>query len=140
MTRYATTTNLVRLGIRAEALSGVATAVQEEALDAASAVADGYLRARGYVLPITAWSADLTRAVAILAAFDLLVTRGFDPARGNDQVMQLRYEQAIAWFRDVSAGRAAVTGGNTTPAPVSGAGARSGDGGARVRSKPMRGW
>ena len=83
MTRYATTTNLVRLGIRAEALSGVATAVQEEALDAASAVADGYLRARGYVLPITAWSADLTRAVAILAAFDLLVTRGFEPSHSR---------------------------------------------------------
>ena len=90
MTRYATTTNLVRLGIRAEALSGVATAVQEEALDAASAVADGYLRARGYVLPITAWSADLTRAVAILAAFDLLVTRGFDPQAGADDVLLRR--------------------------------------------------
>ena len=40
MTRYATTTNLARLGIRAEALTGIATAVQEEALDASSAVAD----------------------------------------------------------------------------------------------------
>lgn len=115
MTRYATTTNLVHLGIRAEALSGVATAVQEEALDAASAVADGYLRARGYVLPITAWSADLTRAVAILAAFDLLVTRGFDPQAGADDVLLRRVEMATTWLRDVAAGHVTPDLTDSTP-------------------------
>jgi phage gp36-like protein len=53
MTRYATTADLARLGISSAALQGVATATQEAALDACSAVADGYLRARGYVLPLT---------------------------------------------------------------------------------------
>ena len=115
MTRYATTTNLVRLGIRAEALTGIATAVQEEALDAQSAVADGYLRSRGYVLPLTAWSADLTRAVAILAAFDLLVTRGYDPQAGSDDVLLRRVEMATTWLRDVAAGRVTPDLSDSTP-------------------------
>lgn len=105
MTRYASTTNLTRLGLRSEALTGIATATQEAALDAASALADGYMRSRGYVLPLSAWSDDLTRAVAILAAFDLLVTRGFDPSAGADDVMLRRVEMATSWLRDVAAGR-----------------------------------
>lgn len=105
MTRYASTTNLTRLGLRSEALTGIATATQEAALDAASALADGYLRSRGYVLPLSAWSDDLTRVVAILAAFDLLVTRGFDPSSGADDVMLRRVEMATSWLRDVAAGR-----------------------------------
>lgn len=115
MTRYANTTNLARLGIRAEALTGIATAVQEEALDAASAVADGYLRARGYVMPLTAWSTDLTRAVAILAAFDLLVTRGYDPQAGGDDVLLRRVEMATTWLRDVAAGRVTPDLSDSTP-------------------------
>ena len=115
MTRYATTTNLARLGIRAEALNGIATAVQEEALDASSAVADGYLRARGYVMPLTAWSTDLTRAVAVLAAFDLLVTRGYDPNAGTDDVLLKRVEMATTWLRDVAAGRVTPDLTDSTP-------------------------
>ena len=115
MTRYATTTNLARLGIRAEALTGIATAVQEEALDASSAVADGYLRARGYVMPLTAWSTDLTRAVAVLAAFDLLVTRGYDPNAGTDDVLLKRVEMATTWLRDVAAGRVTPDLTDSTP-------------------------
>ncbi len=115
MTRYATTTNLARLGIRAEALTGIATAVQEEALDASSAVADGYLRSRGYVMPLTAWSTDLTRAVAILAAFDLLVTRGYDPNAGTDDVLLRRVEMATTWLRDVAAGRVTPDLTDSTP-------------------------
>jgi phage gp36-like protein len=105
MTRYATTADLARLGISSAALQGVATATQEAALDACSAVADGYLRARGYVLPLTTWSNDLTRAVAVLAAFDLLVTRGYDPSAGTDDVLLKRVEMATSWLRDVAASR-----------------------------------
>ena len=105
MTRYASTTDLARLGISSAALQGVATATQEAALDACSAVADGYLRARGYVLPLTTWSDDLTRAVAVLAAFDLLVTRGYDPSAGTDDVLLKRVEMATSWLRDVAASR-----------------------------------
>lgn len=115
MTRYASTTDLVRLGIRSEALTGIATAVQEAALDACSAVADGYLRSRGYVLPLTAWSDDLKRVVAVLAAFDLLVTRGYDPSTGTDDVLLKRVEMATTWLRDVAAGRITPNLVDSTP-------------------------
>ena len=105
MTRYAEIADRDRLGITGAALAGIASATVEAALDAASAMADGYLRDR-YTLPLTAWSDDLRAAVCALADWSLLATRGFDPARGADDVLRLRYEDAMRWLRDVSSGRA----------------------------------
>jgi len=110
---YATTTDLARFGLPSGALAGVSTATQEAALDAASAFADSYLRSR-YTVPLTSYGVDLTKQVCALAAEDLLTTRGFDPSRANGDAITLRADNARAWFRDVSAGRAAVSGGNTT--------------------------
>lgn len=99
---YATATDLYRLALRQAALSGLGIADQDAALEAASRVADGYLQAR-YKLPLSAWGDDLRRAVAIIAAYDLLAGRGFAP-EGVDEHIRLRYEDAIAWLRDVSRG------------------------------------
>lgn len=136
---YATRADLGRLGIRVAALANVADDDQDAALQAASDLADSFFRSR-YDLPLTQWGDDLRRCVCAIAAFDCLVIRGFDPSRGNDAVVQLRYEQAMTWLRDVSAGRVAVTGGRTTPTPSSGAGARSATAPARVTSRRQRGW
>jgi hypothetical protein len=68
VTRYATTTDLTRLGLPSAALSGVATETQEDALDAASSLADGYLSSR-FGLPLSAW-ADFLRGF-VQAAPDL---------------------------------------------------------------------
>lgn len=132
---YATRADLTRLGIRAGALSGVSSDDQDAALEAASDLADSYLRSR-YVLPLTGYGDDLKRAVCAIAAWDLLSTRGYNP-QGSDEAIQTRQEQAIAWLKDVSAGRAAVSGGNTTPAPSRSARANSA---ARVASSDKRGW
>jgi lysyl-tRNA synthetase class I len=43
--------------------------------------------------------------VAVLAAFDLLVTRGYDPSAGTDDVLLKRVEMATSWLRDVAASR-----------------------------------
>ncbi len=104
MPRYATTTDLVRLGLPSAALSGVSTAAQEAALDAASAVADGYLASRK-ALPLSAWGDDLRTVVTRLAAYDLMVTRGYDPAAGRDDQIRLRHEDAMRWLRDFADGR-----------------------------------
>lgn len=115
MTRYASTTDLARLGLPSGALTNVPTATQEEALDAASAVADGYLRTRGYALPLTAWSDDLRAQVARLAAYDLMVTRGFNPNAGNDETLRLRHEDALRWLRDVASGTVTPDLTDSTP-------------------------
>lgn len=99
---YADVADLYRLALRQAALSGILVADQNAALEAASRVADSYLQAR-YKLPLTAWGDDLRRAVAIIAAYDLLAGRGFTP-EGADEHVRLRYEDALRWLRDVSLG------------------------------------
>lgn len=135
MTRYADTTDLTRLGLPSAALTGVSTQTQEDALDAASAYADSYLRAR-YVVPFTTWGDDLRQAVAAIAAETLLTTRGFSPAAGRDDVVSARADRARSWLRDVSSGRAHVSGGATEPASTRHARA----GAPRVTSSNLRGW
>lgn len=135
MTRYADTTALTRLGLPAAALTGVATATQEDALDAASVYADSYLRSR-YVVPFTVWGDDLRMCVAAIAAETLLTTRGYSPSAGRDDVVSARADRARAWLRDVSSGRAHVSGGATTPDSTRHARASA----PRVSSSTLRGW
>ena len=132
---YATTTDLARLGIASAALTGMATPTQEAALEAASVLADGYLRGR-YTLPLTAWGEDLTRAVCAIAAWDLLCARGFDPNRSGDAAIEARAATATSWLKDVAAGRVRLSGGNTTPTATRHARAS----GPRVSSDRTRGW
>lgn len=99
---YATSADLYRLALRQAALGGISSADQSAALEAASQVADSYLQAR-YKLPLVGWGDDLRRAVAIIAAYDLLAGRGFAP-EGADEHVRLRYEDALRWLRDVSLG------------------------------------
>lgn len=113
---YATTTDLARFGLPSAALSGISTAVQEAAIDAASVFADSYLRSRYGTLPLTSYGVDLTQHVCAIAAETLLTTRGFDATRANGDAVTLRADNARAWFKDISAGRASVSGGNTTSA------------------------
>lgn len=132
---YATTTDLARLGIAAAALSGVSSTIQEAALDAASVVADGYLRSR-YTVPLASWGDDLTRAVCAIAAWDVLCTRGFDPTKGGDAAIEARAIEARGWLKDVSAGRVILSGGNTDPTASRHARASA----PRVSSDRTRGW
>jgi len=104
MPRYATTTDLVRLGLPSTALTSVSSTTQEAALDAASSLADGYIASRKK-LPLSAWGDDLRTVVARLAAYDLMVTRGYDPAAGRDDQLRLRHEDAMRWLRDFADGR-----------------------------------
>lgn len=101
---YADRTDLTRFGIRSEALVGVSTTTQDEALDAASSLLDGYIAGRK-LLPLTAWGDDLRRHVCAIAAYDLMVVRGYDPSAGADDALRRRYEDALDWAQRFSAGR-----------------------------------
>ena len=127
---YATPDDLTRLGVAAAALSDVPVPDQEAALDAASRLADSYL-ARRYRLPLVSWGDDLKRAVALIAAYDLIAVRGFAP-EGADEHLRLRYEDAIRWLEQVAKGEA--------EAQVEEA-AGDGDPGAPAIAGPLpRGW
>ncbi len=133
---YATTTDLTRFGLPSAALTGVSSTTQEEAISAASALADSYMRSR-YSVPLSAYGDDLSQCVCALAAETLLTSRGLDPSRANGDVIGARADNARAWLRDVAMGRAAVSGGVTTPAPSVQARASTAP---TTRSSEERGW
>jgi len=114
MSSYASPTDLTSFGISAAALAGISGTVQQAALDAASGVADGYLRAR-YTLPIVTPDTGLKRAVCGIAAYDLLKARGFNPENGADQIIVKGYDDAMRWLRDVSNGVVAPALVDSTP-------------------------
>lgn len=132
---YATRTDLYRLGIRSDALFGIATTDQDAALEAASDVADSYMRSR-YALPLTGYGDDLKSAVCKLAAYELLRARGYDPTANGDESLKNGRDEAVSWLKDVGSGKAHVSGGNTTPAPTRHARVSS----PRVDSDRTRGW
>jgi phage gp36-like protein len=101
---YATLTDLTTLGVPAGAISSISSGDQQKALDAASTLADGYLRGK-FTLPIATPSVDLVEAVCKVAAYSLLSVRGYNPETGSDPNLRDRYKDAIAWFQGVAAGR-----------------------------------
>lgn len=104
MSRYADTEDFDRYGLPEGALAGDFHSDDvQAALDAASDIADSYLRGR-FVLPITTHGGDLADAVCRIAAFNILSRRGYNPEGNADQV-RLRYEDAIEWLKGVSTGR-----------------------------------
>jgi phage gp36-like protein len=118
---YATTTDLASIGLPAQALASVSATVQGDHLDKASARIDSYLRA-GYTLPLaTPYPAEVVDACCHIAAYTLLVRRGYDPGK-FDAVFRLNYEDAIAYCKDLAAGRAALaTTADATPNAYEGA-------------------
>lgn len=92
---------------------GVDAARVTKACERASRVADSYLAAAGrYVVPIPAPGEDLRGAVADLARTDLYDNR-------EPEAIAKRRDRAVAWLRDVAAGRAVLfdADSNTTQAP-----------------------
>lgn len=75
-----------------------------DALDAASQEADTYLATR-YAVPVTATPIPehLVQATCDIARYRLY-------AGAADQEVQNRYDQAVGWLKDVSAGRALLPG------------------------------
>jgi phage gp36-like protein len=133
---YATRMELERLALPPEAVAGISDdplevdAVVNQGLEAASATADGYLAAR-FDLPLTAWADDLTRVVCIIAAYDIMVVRGFNPDFVDENLRQ-RYDDSLRWLRDVAGGKVHPAVTDSTP--------DESEGGPIVESEPRRGW
>lgn len=106
MTAYAVLADLYALGLPLVAMGSVSTAVQQRCLDGRNEFADDKLRAR-YKLPLQApYPSSLVQSICQLAAWDVLVIRGYNPASGADVSIQARADLAFKWFDDVERQRA----------------------------------
>jgi phage gp36-like protein len=135
-TQYASILQLEAIGISAAAISKIQAPAKNAALLTASTMINGYLRG-AFTLPLIAWGADLTRACAIIAAYDLLSAKGFNPEQGSgDENVRKRFEDILAWLKLVAAGTVVPYGiEDSTPGILP-----STFGGARVISAESRGY
>lgn len=147
-TQYASLTDLGSVGLTAAAMASIAVDTQTAALVAASAIADSYLQSR-YSLPLTSWGKDLARVVAVVAAYDLLSTRGFNPAAGADVNWRQRYLDALEWLQEVSRGTqtpayvvdSSISGGDAATSTGADGSVNTATAGAfQVTTSPVRGW
>ncbi len=134
MTPYATIANLYVYGLPLVAMGSVSVATQQSILDGRNDFADDKMRAR-YKLPLQApYPASLIQNICMLAAWDVLVVRGYNPAAGADVNIVTRGEQAMKWFDDVERQRA-------HPNVVESSGGGSpGYAAPMTISKPLQGW
>jgi phage gp36-like protein len=106
---YATALELQQIGMPPDVDFQSDGTRETAALDVASRTADGYLSVR-YTLPLTAWGKDLTRVVAMLAAWDLAVATGMAAENGERSNLYLRQRDAIKWLEGVAAGKIEPSG------------------------------
>jgi hypothetical protein len=108
---------------------------------AATTQAAGLLRATGQAasalassntLPIVQWGADIRGAVKDIALYHIISDRGFNPD-GPDAVIVKRHDDALAWFKEVAAGRQQPDGLVDSTSEVF-------EGGSYAVSTPSRGW
>lgn len=100
---FASLAQLDKLGIPAAAIAKLSATDKAEQLAATTEMASGIL-ARRYTLPIVAWGVDLSAAVAKIAAYELLSTRGFN-ADGSDDQVRKRYDDGMRWLNDAANAR-----------------------------------
>jgi phage gp36-like protein len=143
-TQYAQPADLANLGLVGAALATVTTTTQNAALLAASSVADSYLQSK-YDLPLKQWGQDLVRAVAIIAAYDIMTSRGYNPMAGSDTNIRQRYLDTLAWLQEVSQGK--QTPAYVVDSTVATPGAGTDDsvtsaslGGLQLTTTNVRGW
>jgi phage gp36-like protein len=134
MSAYAVLADLYAYGMPLVAMGAVSTATQQAILDARNDFADDKLRAR-YRLPLVApFPVSLKQNVCMLAAWDVMIARGYNPASGADTNIATRGEMAMKWFDDVERQRA-----HPNVIEASG-GDEPGYAAPQVISKPLQGW
>ncbi len=131
---YATLADLYAFGLPLNAMGSVLVATQQRVLNARNDYADDKFRAR-YKLPLQAPYPDsLKMHVCMLAAWDILMIRGYNPSAAADVNIATRGEMALKWFDDVERQRA-------HPNVIEASGSdEPGYAAPLVISKPLQGW
>jgi phage gp36-like protein len=99
--QYAQPEDLVRFSLTPAVAGRFGADQQDAALLAASAIADSLIASQ-FVLPLATWDYSLVVAVCNIAAKLLYDQFGYNPNAVADQLVQRRYDEAIAWLQGVS--------------------------------------
>lgn len=91
---YATQADRNAHGVPASALGALTSQQIDAALASASAVMDGYFAGR-YAMPLVSWDVSVVRCCVFIADYELMSTRGFNPAAGADANVAARYEEML---------------------------------------------
>lgn len=132
MSSYCTAQQLLSFALPAEAVQNLTTAQLQAECDAASTLADSYLRGR-YALPLVSFDIELSMQVAYIAAYNIMASRGYNPDAGADSIYKDRWLMAVEWFKGVQ--RQAIHP-NITPQPTGDAILTF----PQVDTAPERGW
>lgn len=133
---YAVLDDVGRHALPLAAIASVSNEDKAAALLGATDEADSYLsKAPSIDLPLTDWSEALTMHVARIAAYGIMLRRGFQPEGVDALIVQMRAD-AIAWLKMVAEGKVEIVPPDPDPDPP---GAPDGEA-ARVYSLPSRGW
>lgn len=112
-----------------DVIAEIAGPTVTEALEAATSTVNGYLAPRGYT-PLTVVPRDVKQATADIAAYRLASRRGYSPRGANTDLRQ-RFDDAMAWLRDVADGAVSLDTTVVQPSPTVT---------ARVITAEPRGW
>lgn len=145
MSSYATTTDLYNLALPAAALpTYIGSVMQQSMLDTCSDIVDSYIGAR-FRLPLTTPTASVKYAVCALAAYKLLLIRGYNPEVGKDEAIKSAHDEQIKWLEGVADGSINPPSLDSSPGGVIGgpftAQVTVDDSGAvSVAAPTLRGW
>jgi phage gp36-like protein len=132
---YAQVSDFSAFGINENAIRGYDPTKVAKALAAASRDIDGYLDTQ-FTLPLLTWGDDIKRCCCVLAAWDIVSGRGYNPEAGADKNIKDRYDDRLKWLDKVSKGTVIPRVTDSTP------GGTIGRPGARplMVSSSQRGW
>jgi phage gp36-like protein len=119
--QYATSTDFSKHGLPPQALEGF-TGDIDDLLKKASAKFNTYARGR-YKVPLTApYPDEVIEAVCVLAAYQVMTVRGYDPNNDADRAIEDRYRDLTGrpgqkgWLQDLAQGRVNLDiAADTTP-------------------------
>jgi hypothetical protein len=111
MSQYATVAEFRVFGLPAAATAGLSDDDIDSLLQAASAIVDGMIEARGYPASLTTWDKDLSSAVCKLAAYDVIFhLRGANPADPAHAAIVMSRDWAERHIEKVAKGLAKLAG------------------------------
>jgi phage gp36-like protein len=106
MSSYATPTDLSNLALPSGAIPAFqTTAIQQAHLDAASDTVDSYIADQCTLPLIAPFPASIKMRVCQIAAYTLLIARGYNPDNGPDELMKMQHDGAMEWLEKVAAGK-----------------------------------
>ena len=127
--QYAQPADLANSGLLGTFTQGNTAQQITAALQSASAICDSYLRQQ-YKLPLSQWGPDLQQYTLWIAAYTLVQQRGYNPANPAEDTFATRYNQALAWLKDVAKGLA-------TPAAIIDSSPDAADGSPTPAARPQ---